>query len=80
MTIQINPGAIGFHPSDRLLEELQILERLAHNIVVGSKTIEGVQYTALLIKGMALTAQNSKPPARREYGSRCDPWHSWRLY
>jgi hypothetical protein len=55
MTIQINPGAIGFHPSDRLLEELQILERLAHNIIVGSKTIEGIQYTALLIKGMTVT-------------------------
>jgi hypothetical protein len=60
MSIQINPGTIGFHPSDRLLEELQILERVARTIIVGSKTIEAVQYNALLIKGMGLTSQKFK--------------------
>ncbi len=60
MTIQINPGSMNFQPSDRILEELQLLEKTAQNIIVGSKTIEGIVYTAVLIKTMSLTSKKFK--------------------
>lgn len=60
MTIVISDRKTGFSPSKRIIEELKLLEKTAKNIAVGSKTIEGVKYTALLIKGMPLSSKKFK--------------------
>lgn len=46
--------------SDRLISELKILEKTARNITIGTKTINNVIYTALLIKGMPLSSKKFK--------------------
>ena len=57
MTIQINPGQTGFQPSSRVVAELKLLEKATKNIIVGGKTIDGIQYTLVLIKGMVLSSK-----------------------
>jgi hypothetical protein len=37
--------------------ELKLLEKVAKNVVVGNKTVGGVQYTAILIKRMPLSSK-----------------------
>ncbi|MGF1482369.1 MAG: hypothetical protein ACFB4I_23315 [Cyanophyceae cyanobacterium] len=44
-------------PNPRLVAELRILEKVARNIAVGSKTVDQVEYTAVLIRGMPLSLQ-----------------------
>ena len=56
MTITINTGSTKFKPSNRIKTELKLLEKVAKNIIVGSKTISDIQYTAVLIKGMSLSS------------------------
>lgn len=60
MTITINPSQGKFSPTQRLLQEFKLLEKVAKNLVVGSKTINDLQYTAILIKGMPLSSQKFK--------------------
>ena len=60
MTITINPSQAKFSPTQRLLQEFKLLEKVAKNLVVGSKTINDFQYTAILIKGMPLSSQKFK--------------------
>ncbi|MHC5740167.1 MAG: hypothetical protein ACYTXH_36085, partial [Nostoc sp.] len=57
MTVTINQEKSGFQPTTRLLEELNILEKLAKNIIAGSKTIGNMKYTAILVKGMPLSSK-----------------------
>jgi hypothetical protein len=49
-----------FYPDTRTISELKLLEKVAKNIVVGSKTVGGVKYTAVLIKGMPLSSDKFK--------------------
>jgi len=60
MTVAINPGQIGFEPNARLLAELKFLEKVAKNVLIGSKTINDIQYTAVLVKGMPLSSRKFK--------------------
>ena len=60
MTITVNSGSTKFRPSSRLKTELKFLEKVAKNIIVGSKTISDIQYTAILIKGMPLSSSKFK--------------------
>lgn len=46
--------------SNRIEAELNLLEKVAHNIIVGQKTIESVKYLAILIKSMPLSSQKFK--------------------
>ncbi len=57
MAIAVNYGQSKFQPTARIMAELKVLEKVANNIIVGSKTISGIQYTAILIKGMPLSSQ-----------------------
>jgi hypothetical protein len=57
MTITISQEKSGFEPNSRLLEELKLLEKVAKNVIVGCKTISNIQYTAILVKGMALSSK-----------------------
>jgi Prokaryotic E2 family E len=57
MTITISQDKFEFKPAARLIEELKLLEKVAKNIIVGTKTIENTQYTAVLVKGMPLSSQ-----------------------
>jgi hypothetical protein len=57
MTVTINQEKSGFKATPRLLEELNILEKVAKNIIVGSKTIGNMKYTAILVKGMPLSSK-----------------------
>jgi len=57
MAIAISAGISGFHPAARIIAELKVLEKVAKNVVVGCKTISGIQYTAVLVKGMPLSSQ-----------------------
>ncbi len=57
MTITISQDKFEFKPTARLIEELKLLEKVAKNIIVGTKTIENTQYTAILVKGMPLSSQ-----------------------
>jgi hypothetical protein len=41
----------------RLNAELKLLEKVAHNIIVGTKKIDDSTYTAILIKGMPLSSR-----------------------
>lgn len=56
MTITINSGKYNFQPSERIIQELTLLEKVAKNIVVGKKTFPDIFYTAILIKGMPLSS------------------------
>ncbi len=60
MAVKISQDKLEFQPSRRLLAELQLLEKIAKNIIVGSKTVGNVKYTAVLIKGMPLSSQKFK--------------------
>jgi hypothetical protein len=60
MAIIINEDKLGFLPSDRIIEELKILERVAKNAIIGCKTIGDIKYTAILIKGMPLSSKKFK--------------------
>ncbi|MCX7595374.1 MAG: hypothetical protein N2235_16765 [Fischerella sp.] len=60
MTITINPDQLGNQPSSRIIEELKLLEKVAKNIIVGSKTIGNTKYTAVLVKGMPLSSKKFK--------------------
>ena len=60
MTISMSNSPTGFYPDARMLMELKILEKVAKNIVVGSKTVGGIKYTAILIKGMPLSSRKFK--------------------
>lgn len=53
MTITISHNQL----SARIVEELQLLEKVAKNIIVGSKTIGASKYIAVLIKGMPLSSK-----------------------
>lgn len=57
MTITISQDKSEFQPTSRLIEELKLLEKAAKNVVVGNKTVEGIKYTAILVKGMPLSSQ-----------------------
>lgn len=57
MTVIINRSQTQFMPNSRLLAELKILEKIAKNILVGSKTIGGIKYTAVLIKALPLATK-----------------------
>lgn len=57
MTVKISKDNGGFQPSQRLLKELKLLEKVAKNIMVGSKTVDTIRYIAVLIKGMPLSSQ-----------------------
>ncbi len=57
MTITISSNISGFQPAPRIIAELKVLEKVAKNIIVGCKTISGIQYTAVLAKGMPLSSQ-----------------------
>lgn len=57
MTITIASGQSGFQPTARILAELKLLEKAAKNVIVGSKTLSGIQYTAVLVKGMPLSSK-----------------------
>jgi len=56
MTIQINLNERK-KLSSRLLAEVKLLEKPAKTVIVGSKVIEGIHYTAILIKGMPLSSR-----------------------
>lgn len=58
MTITMNQTT--FNASSRLIAELKILEKVAKNLIVGNKTISGLKYTAVLIKGMPLSSKKFK--------------------
>jgi hypothetical protein len=60
MTITINPDQFGNQPSSRIIEELKLLEKVAKNIIAGSKTIGNTKYTAVLVKGMPLSSKKFK--------------------
>lgn len=60
MTITINHSQSGFKPSDRIIAELKILEKVAKNVIVGGKTMDGIQYIAILVKGMPLSSKKFK--------------------
>jgi hypothetical protein len=57
MTITINCDRLELKPNSRLIAELSLLEKVAKNIIVGTKSINGIQYTALLIKRMPLSSR-----------------------
>lgn len=56
MTITISTTN-SFYLDNRMSIELKLLEKVAKKIVVGSKTVDGKRYTAILIKGMPLSSQ-----------------------
>ena len=58
VTIKSNQSKIKI--SDRLKLEIKILEKVARNITIGTKTINEVKYTAILIKGMSLSSKKFK--------------------
>ena len=60
MTITISSNATKFTLNTRLSAELKLLDKVAKTIVVGSKTIGDVQYTAILIKRMPLSSSKFK--------------------
>ena len=57
MAITIKQKKAQIRLSQRLQKELELLEQVAKNVTVGYKTVGGVKYTAILIKGMALSSQ-----------------------
>ncbi|MBD2605922.1 hypothetical protein H6G81_15685 [Scytonema hofmannii FACHB-248] len=57
MAVTISQDKSGFKPSLRIVEELKLLEKVAKNVIVGSKTVGDIKYTAILIKGMPLSSK-----------------------
>lgn len=57
MTVTISQEKSEFKPNARLLEELKLLEKVANNIIVGSKTIGNIKYIGILVKGMPLSSK-----------------------
>ena len=57
MAININHNRSGISPSRRILDELNLLGRTTKNISVGSKTIDGKIYTAVIVKGVPLSSR-----------------------
>ena len=57
MAIALNNNRTSFYPDSRMVRELKLLEKVGKNIVVGSKTVEGKKYTAVLVKGMPLASR-----------------------
>jgi len=57
MTIKINGGNLNFQPSQRLMIEIKLLEKVAKNLVIGQKKINGKFYVVILIKGMPLSSR-----------------------
>jgi hypothetical protein len=57
MSIQINPGNSNFQPDARIVRELELLEKVTKQIVVGGKAIDGNEYTLVLVKGMPLSSR-----------------------
>jgi len=60
MNINTNTKQAKIELSSRLQDELKLLEKVAQNITVGTKTIGQVKYTAVLIKRMPLSSQKFK--------------------
>lgn len=60
MAISINQNRANLHLDGRMNVELKLLERVAKNIVVGSKTVNGVRYIAILVKGTPLSSRKFK--------------------
>ena len=60
MAIAINTQRPNFNLTQRMSCELKLLEKVAKNIVVGSKTIEGQKYLAVLVKAMPLSSRKFK--------------------
>lgn len=60
MVIAISKSRNGFYPDTRMSIELKLLEKVGKNVVVGSKTVDGKRYTAILIKGMPLASRKFK--------------------
>ena len=60
MAIAINTQRPNFNLTQRMSCELKLLEKVAKNIVVGSKTIEGKKYHAVLVKAMPLSSRKFK--------------------
>jgi hypothetical protein len=57
MAISIKSTHSAFQPTARIIAEIKLLEKPAKNVIVGSKTIGEIQYTAILVKGMPLSSQ-----------------------
>ncbi len=57
MTVTINQSNSDLKLNKRLLLEIKILEKVAKNVIIGSKTIEQTKYTAVLIKRVALLSK-----------------------
>jgi hypothetical protein len=49
--------AAKYQPSTRIGAELQLLEKVARNVIVGNKTVGDTTYTAVLVKGMPLSSK-----------------------
>ncbi|MBE9221598.1 hypothetical protein IQ215_02705 [Cyanobacterium stanieri LEGE 03274] len=60
MTITLISNNSPFQPHPRINSELQILEKVAKNIIVGRKQIDHKSYTAVLVKGMPLSSNKFK--------------------
>ena len=60
MAIAINTQRPNFNLTQRMSCELKLLEKVAKNIVVGSKTIKGQKYLAVLVKAMPLSSRKFK--------------------
>jgi len=58
MAITISQEKSGFQPSLRIIEELKLLEKVAKNVIVGSKTVGDIRYTAVLVKGIRVSSSN----------------------
>lgn len=57
MTAIINHSQSGFQPNARILAEIKLLEKVAKNVIFGRKTIDDIQYTAVMVKGMPLSSK-----------------------
>jgi hypothetical protein len=49
MAVTIGQEKSGFKPNQRIIEELKLLEKVAKNVIVGSKTVGDIKYIAILI-------------------------------
>jgi len=56
MAILINDDKLGTEPSPRIIEELQLLEKVAKNVIVGYKTISDI----ILKTGCSFTSKITK--------------------
>ncbi|WP_193198664.1 hypothetical protein [Nostoc sp. MG11] len=57
MAVTISQENSGFKPSLRIVEELKLLEKVAKNVIVGSKKLGDIKYIAILIKRMPLSSK-----------------------